>query len=112
MITIEILNSEYSDPWKALEVLEERDEEELTQEQKICLEFLRKHLKIKDKKTIEELRKEIGDINKFKDHHIDKIIEILPQSEEEVRALFSKERIKLEDNDIEKVIEICSSVKE
>lgn len=109
---MEIIKKEDTTPLEALNTLESKDEEKLSHEQTICLEFLRKHLKLKDEKTIEELKKELEEMDKFKEHHLDKIIEILPETEDEVKALFSKERIKLEDSDIEKVIEVCKSVKE
>ena len=110
---MEIIGTQRTTPREALDVLQELgDEEDLNREQKICLEFLRKHLKIEDKKTIEELKKEIEGVANLKDHHIDKIIEILPKSEQEVRALFSKERVRLSDEDVEKIVEISESVSE
>jgi DNA-directed RNA polymerase subunit F len=35
---------------------------------------------------------------------------VVPQHESTVRSVFSKERVKLEDEEIEEILEICQSI--
>ncbi|MFB6207978.1 MAG: hypothetical protein ABEJ69_01365 [Candidatus Nanohaloarchaea archaeon] len=107
---MEIKDEEYVYPAEALEVLQDRDEEELTHEQKIALENLTRHMKIDDVDTLKELHDELAEIENLKDKHIYKILELAPQNESTVRSIFSKERVKLDDSDIEQILEICQSI--
>ncbi len=107
---MEILSTEVISPTQTLQHLSDR--EELNDRQRNTLEYLQKHVRVKDPGTVEELQQELAELDAFKDDHILKIIEILPRTEEEVRTLFSKERIKLEDEDIDSVIAFSESVSE
>lgn len=107
---MEVKEEEYVHAVQALEMLEDRDEEELTHEQKIALENLSRHAKIQDLDTLEELRKELSEVESLKEKHIYKLLDVLPQHESTVRAVFSKERIKLDDSEIEDILDICQSV--
>jgi len=106
---MDITESVYSDGIEALEVLNEREDDELSHAQQIGLEYLRKNLKIKDRESFEEIREELTEIESIKDKHVLKLLELLPQEPEEVETIFSKERVKLDDSDIEQIVEICSS---
>lgn len=107
---MEVKEEEYVHAVQALEMLEDRDEEELTHEQKIALENLSRHTKIQDLDTLEELRNELSEIESLKEKHIYKLLDVLPQHESTVRSVFSKERIKLDDSEIEDILDICQSV--
>lgn len=108
---MEINDEEYVFPVEALEVLQERDEEELSHEQKIALENLSRHTKITDLDTLKELYDELEDaVDDLKDKHIFKLLETVPEHESTVRAIFSKERIKLDDSDVEDILQITRSV--
>ncbi|MFB6180754.1 MAG: hypothetical protein ABEJ93_02665 [Candidatus Nanohalobium sp.] len=107
---MEVVEEEYAYPVEALNLLEERDEEDLTHEQKIALENLTRHTKIDDLETLEELQDEFSEIEALKQKHVFKLLEVVPEHESTVRALFSKERIKLEDSDIEQILDICESI--
>lgn len=107
---MEIKEEENVYPVEALEILEERDEEELNHEQKITFENLTRHCKIKDKETLEELHDELAEIESLKDKHIYKLLEVVPRFESTVRAVFSKERVKLDDSEVEQILEICQSI--
>lgn len=106
---MDITESTYSDGIRALEVLNEREDDELSHAQQIGLEYLRKNLKIKDRESFEEIREELAEIESIKDKHVPKLLELLPEEPEEVETIFSKERVKLDDSDIERIVEICSS---
>ncbi|MFB6204098.1 MAG: hypothetical protein ABEJ75_00470 [Candidatus Nanohaloarchaea archaeon] len=107
---MEIKDEEYVYPAEALEVLQDREEEELTHEQKIALENLTRHMKIDDVETLKEIHDELAEIDNLKEKHIYKILELVPQHESTVRAIFSKERVKLEDSEVEQILDICQSI--
>lgn len=107
---MEIKEEEYAYPLEALNLLSEKEEEQLNHEQKIALENLKRHTKVRDLETLEKLHEEFEEIEALKDKHIFKILETVPNNESTVRALFSKERVKLEDSDIEDILEICESI--
>ncbi|WEL19429.1 hypothetical protein [Candidatus Nanohalococcus occultus] len=107
---MEVKEEEYVYPVEALEVLEDRDEESLNHEQKIALENLVRHCKVKDLETLEKLNEELSEIESLKEKHVFKLLEVVPKHESTVRAVFSKERVKLDDSDIEEILEICQSI--
>ncbi|MFB6145306.1 MAG: hypothetical protein ABEJ99_02250 [Candidatus Nanohaloarchaea archaeon] len=107
---MEVKDEEYAYPYEALELLQERDEEELSHEQKIALENLTRHCKVRDLETLKELNEELSEVESLKDKHIFKLLEVVPKHESTVRSIFQKERIKLDDSEISKILEICQSV--
>lgn len=107
---MEIKEEESVYPYEALQVLEEKDEENLTHEQKIALENLTRHCKVKDLDTLEELHKELSEVDSLKEKHIYKLLEVVPKHESTVRSVFSKERIKLDDSEVEEILRICKSI--
>ncbi len=107
---MKVVDEEYVYPVEALEALKDRDEEELTHEQRIALENLSRHTKISDLETLEELHSEFEEIEGLKTRNIYKLLEVVPTEESTVRAIFSKERVKLEDSDIESILEITNSI--
>jgi DNA-directed RNA polymerase subunit F len=107
---MKVKDEEYVYPVEALEALEDRDEENLAHEQKIALENLTRHTKIKDLDTLQELNEELSDIDSLKQKHVYKLLEVVPQHESTVRAVFSKERVKLEDSEVEEILDICQSI--
>ncbi|MFB6190546.1 MAG: hypothetical protein ABEJ91_03150, partial [Candidatus Nanohaloarchaea archaeon] len=98
---MDIKEEEMAYPVEALEALRERDEDEMTHEQKIALETLERHCKVRDLDTLKELHDELSGIDSLKDVHIYKLLEVVPQHESTVRSIFSKERVKLEDSEVE-----------
>lgn len=107
---MEVKEEEYVYPVEVLETLQEKDEEDLSHEQKIALENLTRHTKVKDIETLEELNKEFSEIDSLKDKHIYKLLELVPEHESTVRAIFEKERVKLDDSEVEQILEICQSI--
>lgn len=108
---MEVLNEEDASAADAKKIMEERKKEgELVYEQKICLEFLDKSVKITQaqlKNMIEELSK----IAILKPRYIALIINIMPDTEEEVEALFSKERTNLKKEEIKQIVEVVREFK-
>lgn len=107
---MEIKEEEFAYPVEALELLQERDEENLSHEQKIALENLSRNTHVEDLDTLAELHEELVEIESLKEKHVYKLLELLPQYESTVRSVFSKERVKLDDSEVEEILSICQSV--
>lgn len=107
---MEVKDEEYVYPVEVLEVLQDREEDDLAHEQRIALENLTRHIKITDIDTLKELYSELEGIEALKDRHIYKVLEVVPQHESTVRAVFSKERVKLDDAEIQSILDITQSI--
>ncbi len=107
---MEIKDEEYVFPVEVLNALDAEDEEDLTHEQAIALENLTRQTKITDTDTLKELYSELEEVDSLKDKHIFKLLEIVPVHESTVRGIFSKERVKLDDSDIENILEVTQSI--
>lgn len=107
---MKILSKEHISPTEVLNVLEDR--EDLGPQQRTALEHLQKHVQVEDEGTLDELIEELKELDTFTEAQIIKIIDVLPKTEPEVRTLFSKERIKLEDSDVDNIIDFSRSVRE
>ncbi len=92
------------------QVLEARKKErDMVYEQKICLEYLEKIPKLtpaKYKALLEELSK----IAILKPRHITLITNMLPDTDEEVEALFLKERTALKKEEIKQIADIVKKL--
>ncbi len=96
---------------EAKKILERRKNEgDLSYEQNITYEYLKKMSKLSDKK-VEELRNALQEIEILKPRHIVKIIDILPDTEEEVKLIFEKETTNLKKDEIAKIVEIVKKFK-
>ncbi len=78
----------------ARQILEQRKGDELNYEQRTTLDYLTKMIKLKPKKA-EEALDELIKANKIKPEIAVKITDLLPRDEEDVRAIFAKERFVL-----------------
>jgi DNA-directed RNA polymerase subunit F len=94
-----------SDVKKMLE--KEEKVRELSYEQRLALEHSKQFVGIDPKKTSKTI-KELMKIERVNDSLAAKIVELFPRSENEVRAIFAKERFNLEPDDIQKIIKILS----
>ncbi len=83
----------------------EKERKELIYEQRIALEHAHKFsfLTIKQSK---DLIKELEGIKNLEENHIYKIAEILPTSEDDVKALFAKERYTPSESEIKNILNI------
>ncbi len=96
---------------EAKSILEKRKKEgDLEYEQNVTYEYLKKMAKLSEKK-VEEMRNELQTIEILKPRHIVKIIDILPDTEEEVKLLFEKEMTNLKKDEIAKIVEIVKKFK-
>jgi len=78
---------------------------ELTPEQKIALDHATK-LGRGTKESSKKLMKELAELNFVSESVSVKITDLMPTSPEDVRVLFSKERIVLEKKQIEQIIKL------
>jgi DNA-directed RNA polymerase subunit F len=79
---------------------------ELSYEQKIALEHLKKFTKLKEedaKKCLEELSK----VLRMSPETIVQIVNIMPKNPDEVRLIFAREKFSLKEEEINKILEIC-----
>jgi len=108
---MEVLNEEDVSAADAKRIMEERKKEgDLVYEQKICLEFLEKSVRI-TQSQLKNMIEELGKIAILKPRYIALIINMMPDTEEEVEALFSKERTNLKKEEIKQISEIVRKYK-
>jgi len=108
---MEIINEKCISAAEAKQIMKERKKQgEMKYEQKICLEYLEKTQKL-TKKQIEDFIAELSKIEILKPRYIVLIINTMPDTEEEVEVIFSKERTNLKKNEIAKIIEIVKKFK-
>ena len=105
---MEVISEEDVSNAVAKDIMEARKKErDLVYEQKICLEYLEKTCKLSSSK-VQSLIEELGKIAILKPRYIALIVNILPDMEDEVEALFSKERTNLKKEEVKQIVEIVS----
>jgi DNA-directed RNA polymerase subunit F len=107
---MKVKDEEFVHPVEVREVLEKKEEDDMSHEQAIALENLSRHTKIEDKETLEELHSELSEIEDLKDRHIYKLLQVVPQYESTVEAVFSKERVKLDESQVQNILDIMESI--
>jgi len=96
---------------EAKKIMDTRKEEgELVYEQKICLDYLDKIVKFLSSKP-DPMMEELGKIVILRPRHIALIMNVMPDTEEEVKALFNKEIINLKKEEIDKIIDLVKKNK-
>ena len=93
-------------------IMEKRKKEkvELRYEQKVCMDFLEKLPKLTEKQ-LEDLKAELAKITILKPRHNALIISVMPDTEEEVESLFSKERTNLKKEEIKQIVNTVKEFK-
>jgi len=81
-----------------------KERKELLYEQKIALEHAEKFAKLTAKQT-KDLITELLKLDHVEDIHAYKIADILPQTEDDVKAIFAKERYTPNDKEIKTILE-------
>jgi len=89
-------------------IMEERKKnKELVYEQRICDEYLERTSRL-TASQLSSIKEELEKITILNSRYISIIINILPETEEEVEALFMKERTTLKKEEIKQIAEIVS----
>ena len=83
----------------------EKERKELLYEQKIALEHSQKFAKLPIKK-VEELIKELSELNFLEEIHAYKIADLLPQTEDDIKTIFAKERITIGETEVKKILDL------
>ena len=83
----------------------EKERKELIYEQRIALEHAQKFVKLSVKQT-KDLLKDIMKLENIGENHAYKIADILPITEDDVKAIFAKERFTPNENDIKNILKI------
>ena len=109
---MEVLSEEDVSSEDARRILEQRKKEgaDMRYEQKICAEFLEKLPKLTDKQ-LEDMKAELAKISILKPRYISLILNVMPDTEAEVEALFSKERTNLKKEEIKQIVDIVKQFK-
>ncbi len=82
---------------------------ERNHEQKLAFEYASKFAKLDAEQAralIEELKN--ANIPRFKDKHIVKLVDIMPKTADEIKAIFAKEELALSKEDIQKILDILA----
>ncbi len=82
-----------------------KQERDLVYDQKICLEYLEKVATL-SQSQMKSLVEELASIAILKPRYVALVTSMLPDTEEEVEMLFSKERTNLKKEEIKKIVEI------
>ncbi len=106
-----VTNEEPISMSEAKAIMEKRKQEgDLSYEQNITYEHLKKMSTLPPTK-LANIRKDLQEIDILKPKHIAKIIDILPDTEDEVKVLFEKESTNLKKDEIKKIVEIVKKYK-
>ena len=83
----------------------EKDRKELIYEQRIALEHAQKFVQLSVKQT-KDLIKDLQKLENLAESHVYKIADILPTTEDDVKAIFAKERFTPSEDDIKNILKI------
>lgn len=84
----------------------QKERGELTYEQKIALKHAEAFARLSVTQTKNLIKDLLDGIEKIEEKHAYKIADLLPTHEDDIRAIFAKERVSLDDEDIKKILEI------
>jgi DNA-directed RNA polymerase subunit F len=108
---MEIKNQRFVTSYEAKKILKKRSKDgELNYEQKNAFDYLNKFCKIPEKE-IQSLLEGLSKIEKLNEKHIVSIVEMMPQDIDDLRLLFANERIVLDDDEKNKIINTVKKVK-
>ena len=97
---------------EAFEVLEKgKKEGEPGYAQRLAYDYAQKFTKLSGKKA-KELTGELLKIGNIREHQAVALVDHMPETKDDVQLIFAKERAKLEDKDIEKVLELIKKYRE
>lgn len=74
-------------------------------EQKITIEFLKKNIKTLVTNS-RKMMQELESVGRVKKRQASMIVNIMPENEDEVRMIFSKERMRIKSDEVKKILEI------
>lgn len=97
---------------EVLKILEkEKKEGELEYGQRLTYDYAQKFAKL-DPKQAEELKAELLKIEKIREHQAVALVDLMPETKEDVELIFSKERTRLEEDEIKNILELINKYRE
>lgn len=103
---MEVVKEDFITDADAKQMLEERKKKkDFVYEQKICFEYLEKTVKLTPAQ-LKSIQDELSKISILRPKYMAMIINTMPETEEEVNALFEKERTALKKEEIKQIVEI------
>lgn len=97
---------------KVLEILEKRKVHgELEYGQRLTYDYAQKFSKLNLEKA-EDLMEELMKLGKLKEHQVVALVDLMPETEEDVELIFAKERTRLDEGDIGKILELIGKYRE
>ena len=85
----------------------DKEREELSYEQRIALEHAQKFAKLSVSK-VNDLIKDLMNLEFLEEIHAYQIADLLPSTSDDVKTIFAKERITLEESKIKKILDIVN----
>ncbi len=89
----------------------EKKKGELEYGQRLTYDYAQKFSKHSAKKA-EELKGELLKIEKMREHQAVALVDLMPETKEDMDLIFSKERTRLEEDEIKKVLELLNKYRE
>ena len=97
---------------EVLRILEkEKKRGELEYGQRLTYDYAQKFAKL-DAKKAGELMGELLKLEKLREHQAVALVDLMPETREDVELIFSKERTRLEEDDIKKILELINKYRE
>jgi DNA-directed RNA polymerase subunit F len=93
---------------KVFEILEKRKKHgELEYSQRLTYDYVQKFAKIGAKEA-EKLVRELSDLGGLKEHQAVILANLMPETGEEIELIFGKERPRLEEESVKKILELIN----
>ncbi len=97
---------------KVLEILKKQKKRgELEYKQRLTYDYAQKFAELNIKKA-GELIGELLKLEKIRTHQAIALVDLMPERKEDVELIFAKERTKLEEDDIKKILELINKYRE
>lgn len=91
---------------EVLEILEKQKKRgELEYGQRLTYDYAQKFAKL-DTKKAKELMEELLKLGNIREHQAVVLVDLMPETEEDIQLIFAKERTKLGEEDIKKLLEL------
>jgi DNA-directed RNA polymerase subunit F len=93
---------------EVLEILEKQKKRgELDYGQRLTFDYAQKFAKL-DAKRARQLVEELLKLGNLKEHQAVALVDLMPETKEDVQLIFSKERVRLGEEDIQKILDLIN----
>lgn len=97
---------------EVLEILEKQKKRgELEYGQRLTYDYAQKFSKL-DVKKARELMEELLKLGNIREHQAAALVDLMPETEDDIQLIFAKERTRLEEEDIKKLLELINKYRE